>query len=148
MGRLCKTFTMPNGLLIVDDNSNIRYLIRTFLESMGYTVCGEAVDGVDALEKAAELQPDLILLDMLMPRMNGIEAAAALKRLLPRVPIILFSMNVDSIGKTVAAAVGVDLVLSKTDGISKLRESLKTLLNRAEGPGQTARTQDSIGTGD
>src|ERR1700682_1560165 len=102
MGRLCKTLTMPNGLLIVDDNSNIRYLIRSFIESMGYTVCGEAVDGVDAIEKATELQPDLILLDMLMPRMNGIEAAAALKRSMPRVPIILFSMNVDSIGKTVA----------------------------------------------
>jgi CheY-like chemotaxis protein len=130
MGRLCKTFAMPNGLLIVDDNSNIRYLIRSFIESMGYTVCGEAVDGVDAIEKATELKPDLILLDMLMPRMNGIEAASALKRSMPRVPIILFSMNVDSIGKTVAAAVGVDLVLSKTDGISKLKESLKALLNR------------------
>jgi CheY-like chemotaxis protein len=134
-GWLSQTFAMPNGLLIVDDNTNIRYLIRTFLESMGYTVCGEAVDGVDALEKATELQPDLILLDMLMPRMNGIEAAAALKRSQPRVPIILFSMNVDGIGKSVAAAVGVDLVLSKTDGISKLNEHLQTLLNRPKGPG-------------
>jgi CheY-like chemotaxis protein len=134
-GWLSQTFAMPNGLLIVDDNTNIRYLIRTFLESMGYTVCGEAVDGVDALEKATALQPDLILLDMLMPRMNGIEAAAALKRSQPRVPIILFSMNVDGIGKSVAAAVGVDLVLSKTDGISKLNEHLQTLLNRPKGPG-------------
>jgi two-component system chemotaxis response regulator CheY len=125
---------MPSGLLIVDDNANIRYLIRVFVESNGYQVCGEAVDGCEAIEKAKELQPDLILLDLLMPRMNGVEAASVLKRIMPRVPIILFSMQVDSVGRTLAAAIGVDLLLSKSDGISKLNEHLKTLLNPPRGP--------------
>lgn len=83
---------MSNGLLIVDDNAGIRSLIRTFVESQGYKVCGEAVDGVDAIERANQTYPDLILLDLSMPRMNGAKAASVLKGMMPNVPIILFTL--------------------------------------------------------
>jgi YesN/AraC family two-component response regulator len=66
---------LPKCILIVDDHEHIRKIIRNVLErESGFEVCGEAIDGYDAIEKAQELRPDLILLDMSMPRMNGIQA--------------------------------------------------------------------------
>src|SRR3982074_1635567 len=83
---------MPK-FLIADDSETIRSVLRTFLESReGFEVCGEAVDGVDVIEKAKELHPDLIILDLAMPRMNGAAAASVLKRRMPRTPIILFTI--------------------------------------------------------
>jgi two-component system, chemotaxis family, chemotaxis protein CheY len=122
---------MPKNILVVDDNASIRFLIRSLLESTGCLVCGEAEDGADAIEKAKQLKPDLICLDLSMPRMNGAEAASVLKRLMPGVPIILFTMHEDSIGQSLARAVGVDKVLGKPDGMSRLTESIAELLNRA-----------------
>ena len=117
------------SLLICDDNPNIRFLLRSYVESRTpYNVCGEAQHGREAIEKAKELQPDLILLDLSMPVMTGAEAAVILKREVPRMKIILFSMHVDDIAKSVASAVGVDLTLSKSDGISKLADHLNALL--------------------
>ncbi len=74
---------MPKRILIVDDLPELRKLIRAFLEEeLGFHVCGEAIDGLDAIEKASDLKPDLIVLDLSMPRMNGIEAAPKLKKIL------------------------------------------------------------------
>jgi two-component system, chemotaxis family, chemotaxis protein CheY len=122
---------MPKNILVVDDNASIRFLIRSLLENTGYAVCGEAEDGADAIEKAKQLKPDLICLDLSMPRMNGAEAASVLKRLMPAVPIILFTMHEDSLGQSLARAVGVDKVLGKPDGMSRLTESIAELLGRA-----------------
>ena len=67
---------MPKCILIVDDSYAIRSATRHFLETQtGFTVCGEATDGIDAIEKTRHLTPDLIILDLAMPRMNGLEAA-------------------------------------------------------------------------
>jgi chemotaxis response regulator CheB len=78
-------------ILIVDDLPQMRKLIRDYLEEeKEFLVCGEAIDGFDAIDKARTLKPDLIILDASMPRMNGIEAAPKLKKLLPETPIILF----------------------------------------------------------
>jgi CspA family cold shock protein len=116
-------------LLICDDNPNIRYLLRTFVESRTpYKICGEAKHGMEAIEQAKKLRPDLILLDLSMPIMTGAEAAVILKSVVPRMKIILFSMHMDDVPKSLAAAVGVDLTLSKSDGISKLGEHLHELL--------------------
>jgi CheY-like chemotaxis protein len=116
-------------LLICDDNPNIRYLLRTYVESRTpFEVCGEAEHGMDAIEKAKELQPDLILLDLSMPIMTGAEAAVILKRTVPQMKIILFSMHLDDVSKSLGTAIGVDLTLSKSDGISKLAEHLHALL--------------------
>jgi YesN/AraC family two-component response regulator len=78
---------MP-GILIADDNRNIRYLLRVFVKTQtSFKVCGEAVNGADAIEKAQQLRPELILLDLSMPLMTGIEAAPVLKRMLPETKI-------------------------------------------------------------
>jgi DNA-binding NarL/FixJ family response regulator len=122
---------MPKSILIVDDSKMVRGIVRVFLEARGYAVCGEAGDGVEAIEKARALKPDLIVLDFQMPRMNGIEAASALKGMMPNVPIILFTMYSDSLTKSTTEAVHVDLVVPKPEGIGKLAEGVGNLLGAA-----------------
>jgi CheY-like chemotaxis protein len=127
---------MSNGILVVDDNANIRHLLRVFVESNGFRVCGEAENGADAVEKAKQLQPDLVLLDLTMPIMTGTEAAPILKRMLPQVKIILFTMHADGTSK-IPSASGVDVVIAKSDSIKKLGEHLKALLSPASPNGDT-----------
>jgi len=85
------------------------------------------VDGVDAIEKTKEEKPDLILLDLAMPRLNGVEAASVLKNTLPETPIILFTMYTDLHADALSAFIGVDFV-SKADGVSTLIERIDALL--------------------
>jgi DNA-binding NarL/FixJ family response regulator len=120
---------MPKCILIADDSAIVRAIIREFLESQaGFEVCGEAINGVDVIEKAKELKPDLIILDLAMPRMNGAEAASVLKSMMPDVPIILLTMYEDVMVKSPASAFGVDLVLSKPDGIGQIMAHVQHLL--------------------
>ncbi len=86
---------------------------------------------MEAIEKAKELQPDLILLDLSMPIMTGAEAAVILKRVMPRMKIILFSMQTDDVSRSLGTAIGIDLTLSKSDGITKLADHLHELLTPA-----------------
>lgn len=119
-------------LLICDDNSNIRHLLRVYIESRTpFEVCGEAAHGREAIEKAKELEPDLILLDLSMPVMTGAEAAVILKAALPRMKIILFSMHTDNVSRSLGTAIGIDLTLSKSDGIKRLADHLHALLTPA-----------------
>ena len=119
---------MPS-VLIVDDYAAIRRAIRVGLERHSeFSVCGEAVDGLDAIEKATKLKPDLILLDLSMPRMSGMEAASILKRLMPNVLIVAFSMYAELLGRSLPATVGIDAVFDKLAGIEKVVECARNLL--------------------
>jgi DNA-binding NarL/FixJ family response regulator len=118
---------MPHNVLIVDDSPDVRHIVRTFLErDAAFSVCGEAPDGLEAIKQAQELNPDLVLLDLSMPGMNGIETAMVLRRLLPKVHIVLFSNYTDQLGTTLASVVGIDLVLSK-GSLADMAKSLKSL---------------------
>ena len=86
----------------------------------------EAVDGVDAIEKAKIFRPNLILLDLAMPRLNGAEAATILKEDMPETPVILFTYT-DLLPNSLCEAIGVDFI-SKADGVSKLLERVDALL--------------------
>jgi DNA-binding NarL/FixJ family response regulator len=120
---------MSNGILIVDDNANIRRLLRSFVENnTAFAVCGEAENGAEAIEKAKDLHPDLILLDLGLPGISGTEAAPVLKRLLPQVKIILFTMHTEGINHALASRFDIDLVLTKSDSITSLKEHLNALL--------------------
>jgi DNA-binding NarL/FixJ family response regulator len=134
-GKFSKDYGMPQ-LLIVDDNSSMRHIIRSLLEQQGYEICGEAEDGLQAIELAKQLKPDLILLDASMPKLGGPQVASVLKRMLPKSRIILFTFFDDTIGKELASAIGVDLVLSKTEGMTKLLHSVQTVMER-NGGGQS-----------
>jgi DNA-binding NarL/FixJ family response regulator len=122
---------MPKRILIVDDLEQIRKLIRAYLdEETEFLVCGEASDGLDAIDKAQNLKPDLIILDASMPRMNGIEAAPQLKKLLPETAIILFTFHESMMHGFDAGDIGVDAVVTKDRGMFPLKESVKALLQR------------------
>jgi DNA-binding NarL/FixJ family response regulator len=126
---------VSKSILIVDDNDTVRGALRIFLERRGFAVCGEASDGVDAIEKAGELKPDLIVLDVAMPRMNGIDAVPILKSRLPKTSIILFTMFNDSVGQSQMEALGVNAVIGKPDGLSKLLRCVHSLLGSQRGSG-------------
>jgi DNA-binding NarL/FixJ family response regulator len=100
--------------------------MRGVLESYKFEVCGEASDGMDGIEKAKELRPDLILLDLSMPRMDGAKAASLLKRIMPSVPIILFTMYEDNLAPSWVSA-HVDCILSKPHGVSDLIQRIRGL---------------------
>ena len=120
---------MLECILIVDDDPNFRKQTRKFLEQeTPYSVCGEAVDGLDAIERAHQLKPDLIILDMSMPRMNGLQAARVLRQMMSDVPIILFTLHAGAILFSEVQAVGVSSVVSKTDGFDELRKQVESLL--------------------
>jgi len=121
----------PKKVLIADDQSGIRSLLKLFLgKREDIEVCDEAADGMEAVEKARILKPDLVLLDVSMPVMNGIEAASILKRLLPTTAIILFTMYSDNIRAAINSAVGVDAVLAKPDGFDDLSQVIDAVLAR------------------
>jgi CheY-like chemotaxis protein len=115
-------------VLIADDSASMRLSVRLLLEGRHTEiVVREAVDGVDAIEKAKKAKPDLILLDLAMPRLNGAEAATILKSDMPETPLILFTMYTDLHANSLCAAIGVDFI-SKVDGVSKLLERVDALL--------------------
>lgn len=82
---------MANRILIVDDAAFMRMMIRDILSKNGYEVCGEANDGVQAIEKYKELKPDLITMDITMPEMDGIQALKEIKKLEPSAKVIMCS---------------------------------------------------------
>lgn len=71
---------MSYKILIVDDHDGIRRRLRSLLEGAGFRVCGDATDGKQAVEKSKELEPALVILDLSMPVMTGLEASAAVGR--------------------------------------------------------------------
>jgi DNA-binding NarL/FixJ family response regulator len=120
---------MSKSILIVDDNDAVRKLTRLLLETQAdLEVCGEAVDGLDAIKKTRELKPDLILLDLSMPRMNGVEAASVIKGMMPQMLIVLFTLYRETLGDAVVSAVGIDAVVSKPEGGGKLISCVRSLL--------------------
>ncbi len=120
---------MAKRILIADDSSTVRDVLKIFLEQRAeLEICGEAADGQEAVEKAVALRPDLVLLDYSMPKMNGAEAASILKRLIPEIHIILFTMYSEDIGRSVTSAIGIDAVLSKPDGITPLVKAIDAAL--------------------
>jgi DNA-binding NarL/FixJ family response regulator len=81
-------------VLIADDDAAIRRLLRRLIEGHAdWSVCGDAEDGQQAITKAAELSPDVIVLDLAMPQMNGLQAAREISRTLPALPMLLLTVQ-------------------------------------------------------
>jgi DNA-binding NarL/FixJ family response regulator len=120
---------MPKRILIVEDEVSVRHAVRTFIEFQSQLeVCGEATNGVEALERAVALRPDLILLDLSMPIMNGVEVASLLRARMPNIPVVVYTMFDDVLGKPLAASLGIAAIVSKSDGLTKLLARIEALL--------------------
>ena len=119
-------------VLIVDDADDIRMLLRLQLDKTGsYEVVGEAADGLEAVSQATKLQPDLVLLDMAMPRMDGLEALPLIRAAVPNVRVIVFSgFGRDTLEQDAIAA-GADRYLLKGVHTSELLDVIATVLDAA-----------------
>lgn len=120
---------MPNSILIADDNEVIRRTLRNLIRKYKeLTICGEAENGLEAIEKAKKLEPDLILIDFSMPVMNGLDAACELKKGRPKVPIMMLTMFKDKFLEERAYRAGVSLVLSKEENMARVADYARILL--------------------
>jgi CheY-like chemotaxis protein len=113
----------PRSVLLVDDSPEIRKILRQGFEAAGFSICAEAENGVEAIERAGEQAPDLIILDQSMPVMSGLQAAPELRRLLPATPIVLFTLYRDQVSLEHAAAAGISSVVAKPDIDTLIAES-------------------------
>ncbi len=116
-------------ILIVDDHAAVRLALTRVIESVPeFEVCGEADNGRVGIEKALRLNPDLIVLDLSMPVMNGLEAARELRDLMPELPILMYTSFLSSSLSGEALAAGVSKVASKSSSPEALVEDLRKLL--------------------
>ncbi len=118
----------PRRVLLVDDAEDLRTLLHIKLElSEGFEVVGEAVDGVDAVEQATLLQPDLVLLDVAMPRMDGLEALPLIRDAVPGVHVVVLSgFNEETMAENALAA-GAEHYVVKGAPLGDLVELLQSL---------------------
>ncbi len=114
-------------ILIADDNATVRRGLRGVIEHyQDWDVCGEAINGSDAIERARELHPDVLLLDLAMPGMNGFDTARELTKLEPSVQILLCTAQLSTFVVREAEKMGIQGAVSKskvsqiTDGIAAL----------------------------
>ena len=123
---------MSAQILIVDDSPFLRSSIRSSIEqNTDWQVCGEAENGQVAVEKTRELHPDLIILDLAMPIMNGLDAARHIVGFAPGVDIVLFTMHGSGELSKYAELIGIKQVLSKSsDGIDQLLSTVRVLLDQ------------------
>ena len=119
-------------VLVVDDAEDLRMLLRARMETRnGLTVVGEAADGLAAVELASELQPDLVMLDLAMPRMDGLEALPLIRAAVPGVRVIVLSgFNQSSLAEKALEA-GADKYVVKGGSMRQLLELVETVLDEA-----------------
>lgn len=117
-------------ILIVDDHELVRRGIRALLSRRSrWEICGEAINGEEAVRKVKELRPDLVTLDVNMPAMNGIEAAREIRRMAPTTKIIFLTMHEHSQIDLTARQAGADAVISKADTAASLVATIHHLFD-------------------
>jgi len=128
---------MPLTIALVDDSPTIRQALRTFFEAnTDWKICGEAENGAAAIELDQRLRPDLLVLDLSMPVMNGLEAARNIGVISPKTGIVLFTAHSTQQLLADATGIGIRAVVQK-DGNSTLQVLLKSL-REAAGPARAA----------
>jgi DNA-binding NarL/FixJ family response regulator len=117
------------SVLIVDDSPTIRRVIcELFTREGDFEVCGQAENGQQAIEIALELKPALIVTDLSMPVMNGMVATRVLRKLMPQVPIILYTAHCDRNVEREALTAGASAVVPKSEAVPLLIEQSRRLL--------------------
>jgi CheY-like chemotaxis protein len=114
---------MPKTILVADDNPVIRKALCEMFEiEEDYDLCAEATNGAEAIALAKQWRPDLIILDLSMPEMNGYDAAREIKRIMPDVRIILFTLYADTMrNELMGVDSPIDLIVSKSDSANLIK---------------------------
>jgi len=119
------------SILVADDSDSIRRALRFYFNSHAdFCVCGEAADGIEAIENTRRLKPDVVVLDFVMPRLNGLETARAIRSISPDLPVIMFTSHMSNALEEQARVAGIRSVLSKTDGLELLLKEIRKLAAR------------------
>jgi DNA-binding NarL/FixJ family response regulator len=122
-------------ILIVDDHKIVRSGLRRLVERQsGWEVCGEAVNGKEAIEKALALNPDLVLMDISMPVMIGIEATRQIRRLAPVTKIVIVSLHDDESITAEAKSTGADAYVVKPCPSEILLKTIAAVLGEGQRP--------------
>jgi DNA-binding NarL/FixJ family response regulator len=116
-------------ILIADDRESMRIALRALIKMRpDWQICGEADDGREVVAKAAELQPDLVVLDFKMPLANGIKAGSEISRAMPTIPIVMYTLYRTPELEVAAKLVGIRQVIAKEDGWKCLLSAIETEL--------------------
>jgi DNA-binding NarL/FixJ family response regulator len=116
-------------ILIADDRESTRMALRALIKlHPDWQICGEADDGREVVAKAAELQPDLVVLDFKMPLANGIKAGSEISGSMPTIPIVMYTMYTTPELEVAAKLVGIRQVIAKEDGGKYLLSAIETEL--------------------
>jgi CheY-like chemotaxis protein len=118
---------MPLRILIADDNAVFRTALRQLLEGVDYWQVVEAQDGQEAVTRALEIHPDIIILDLAMPVKDGLAAAREISQIIPKTPILMCTMHSSAQVETEAMKAGICKVLSKSES-SLVIEAVRQLL--------------------
>ncbi len=128
---------MPTTILIVDDNQGVRNVLTRILQKgQEFRVVGEAEDGSEALELARALSPDLILMDLAMPRVNGLEATRRIKVERPGTKVIILTRYEEDAYRQAATQSGADAFLSKGTRLAELLATIRQVVQA--GPNREA----------
>jgi CheY-like chemotaxis protein len=119
----------PKTILVADDNPVIRKALCEMFEiEEDYDLCAEATNGVEAITLAKQWRPDLVILDLSMPEMNGYDAACEIKRIMPDVRIILFTLHADTAREQLMGVNSpIDLIVSKSD-LANILKHVRSLI--------------------
>ncbi len=122
---------MPKRVLVVDDSELIRRQIRGTLElDEDIEICAEAENGIEAVRKARQCRPDLVLMDVYMPLMNGLEATQVIKTLMPHLPVLVFTLHDSQQIRIESEKVGASGVLLKSEGGIRLPQAIRALVHK------------------
>jgi DNA-binding NarL/FixJ family response regulator len=122
----------PGGIvriLVADDQEAVRKrVIATLAARNGFEVCAEAANGLEAVHLAKETKPDLVVLDITMPEMNGLDAARRIRSLLPETPILILSVHKGKQLMEEARKIGVKGYVTKGEAVQKLVQAVDAVL--------------------
>lgn len=121
---------MRNTVLIADDNAFVRTaLYEIFEREPDFHVCAVVENGREAIEEACRLRPDLIVLDLAMPVVSGLEAARVLRQIMPNVPLIIYSASPNEMSQQTARSIGISGLISKSERVTVLIDAVRGALH-------------------
>ena len=119
---------MSPKILLVDDHDVVRSGLKSLLDDYGWQVCGEAANGKEAVQKVIALRPNLVLMDITMPVMDGFEATRQIRRVAPQIKVIILSMHDSAVIVEEAKNAGASGYVVKSESATHLHDMIICIL--------------------